>query len=183
MLPIEGEVKHPTVFCYEDLLSMPSKSLLVAMECSGNKRARFSQKVYGEQWEDGAISQGVWSGVPLRELLHRAGIKDSAQEVVFEGHDYGYRTDTEEPVPFARSLAAQQALHPDILVAFEYNGRPVPFKHGYPFRLIVPHWYAMASVKWLKKITVIDHPFQGPFQTIDYNYYPNAEHDVGNSIR
>ena len=56
---------------------------------------------------------------------------------------------------------------------------PIPYKHGYPLRLIVPQWYGMASVKWLKKITVIDHEFEGPFQSIDYVYYPHKDTDAG----
>ncbi len=74
---------------------------------------------------------------------------------------------------------AKKALHPDTLVTYELNGKPLPFKHGYPLRLIVPQWYAMASVKWLHKITLVDEPFEGPFQTIDYVYYPKKESDIG----
>ncbi len=73
------------------------------------------------------------------------------------------------------SLPLKKALHPDTIIAYEYNNQPIPFRHGFPLRLIVPQWYAMASVKWLKQITIIDQEFSGPFQTIDYMYYPNKE--------
>ncbi len=178
-LPIAGEVERPTVFRYQDLLSMPFKTSAVLLECSGNKRSYFRPRVYGEQWQDGAISQGVWKGVPLCHLLALTGVKTTAVEVVFEGYDYGPRTDLEGVFSFTRSLPINVALHPDILVAYKYNGSAIPFKHGYPLRLIVPQWYAMASVKWLKTITVINHPFQGPFQSIDYNYYPYKDSDIG----
>jgi DMSO/TMAO reductase YedYZ molybdopterin-dependent catalytic subunit len=59
------------------------------------------------------------------------------------------------------------------------NDQPIPFKHGYPLRLIVPQWYAMASVKWLRQITLVDQPFHGPFQSIDYVYYPDPVSDAG----
>ena len=78
---------------------------------------------------------------------------------------------------YARSLPIEKALHPDTIIAYEYNNQPIPFKHGYPLRLIVPQWYAMASVKWIKQITVIDDNFTGPFQSIDYVYYPHKENN------
>jgi DMSO/TMAO reductase YedYZ molybdopterin-dependent catalytic subunit len=80
---------------------------------------------------------------------------------------------------YARSLPLQKAMHEDTLIAYELNGKPIPFKQGYPLRLIVPQWYAMASVKWLKRIIVIDRHFRGPFQEIDYNYYPYKDSDTG----
>lgn len=178
-LPIEGEVVRPSVFRYDDLVRMPSKTIILPLECSGNKRAYFEPKVYGEQWKDGALSQGIWKGVPLSSLLSVTGLKSTALEVVFEAYDYGKRTDLEGIFYFARSLPIRKALHPDTLIAYELNGEPIPFKHGYPLRLIVPQWYAMASVKWLKRIIVIDHHFKGPFQDIDYNYYPYKDSDEG----
>ncbi|WJH34463.1 molybdopterin-dependent oxidoreductase [Paenibacillus sp. CC-CFT747] len=61
------------------------------------------------------------------------------------------------------------------------NGKPIPYKQGYPLRLIVPQWYAMVSVKWLRSLTVIRTPFNGPFQDIDYMYYPEKDpkHGLG----
>lgn len=178
-LPIIGEVFVSAIFRYEDLKQMPSKTLVLPLECSGNQREYFEPDVFGEQWNNGAISQGIWRGIPLRYLLSLTGIKSDALEVVFEGYDSGERTDMEGVFHYARSLPIQKALHPDTIIAYELNGRPLPFKQGYPLRLIVPQWYAMASVKWLKRIIVIDHHFQGPYQAIDYNYYPNKHNDEG----
>jgi len=70
-------------------------------------------------------------------------------------------------------------LHPDTIIAYELNDKPIPFYQGFPLRLIVPQWYAMTSVKWLKQIKVIDGTFKGPFQTVDYVYYPHEEDDLG----
>ncbi|MFL6558070.1 MAG: sulfite oxidase [Bacillus sp. (in: firmicutes)] len=176
-LPINGLVTTPIVLSMQEIVKLPSKSLKVVLECSGDKRKLFEPKVFGEQWEKGAISQGYWKGVPLHTLLHLAGIKGEAKEVVIEGYDYGERTDLDKVYTFSRSLPIEKALHPDTLVAYEYNGQSIPFKHGYPLRLIVPQWYAMASVKWIKQISVIGSKFNGPFQSIDYVYYPNQEND------
>lgn len=94
-LPIEGEVIRPTAVHHEQILRMPSKTLRLPLECSGNKRAYFNPKIFGEQWEDGATSQGVWKGVPLSHLLSLTGLKNTALEVVFEAYDYGKRKDLE----------------------------------------------------------------------------------------
>lgn len=172
-LPITGSVARPQLFSMEEILRFPSKTIKVVLECAENKRARFEPKIYGEQWENGAISQGYWKGVPLSYLLTLSGIKKDAKEIVFEGFDAGKRNDPDKEYSFVRSLPIEIALHPDTIIAYEYNHKPIPFIHGYPMRLIVPHWYAMASVKWLKQISVIDDLFHGPFQSIDYVYYPN----------
>ncbi|WP_143414430.1 sulfite oxidase [Halobacillus massiliensis] len=178
-LPVNGALQRPTLFSMEDLSRFPSKTLKVALECAGNKRSFFEPKVFGEQWEKGAISQGYWTGVPLRDLLQYCGISSQAKEVVIEGYDEGKRPDTDQVHPFKRSLPFDKALHPDTLVAFQFNGEPLPYKHGQPLRLIVPQWYAMASVKWIKQITVTESSFEGPFQAIDYIYYPNKESNEG----
>lgn len=175
---IDGHAKKRYLHLSE-LLAMPSKTLTVPLECAGNKRAKFSPKVYGEQWEEGAISQGQWTGVPLRDLLKETNITMEAQEIVFEGADHGKKTGYDGVIPFKRSLPLEKALHPDTLVAYQYNDQPLSVKHGHPFRLIVPNWYAMASVKWLQKISIINHEFSGPFQTEDYIYYPNQNNDQG----
>jgi DMSO/TMAO reductase YedYZ molybdopterin-dependent catalytic subunit len=78
----------------------------------------------------------------------------------------------QDDLTFARALPLAHATDPasGILIAYEMNGRPLPPDHGAPFRLIVPHWYAVASVKWLKRLKVLTEPFTGEFQTGHYMY-------------
>lgn len=178
-LPIEGQVHTSKVFSLQEIYSMPAKTIKVVLECSGDKRELFKPKVYGEQWGKGAISQGIWKGVSLKTLLQYTGLLDNAKEIVFEGYDNGRRPDSNKLYNFSRSLPIEKALDSDTIIAYEYNNHPISFKHGFPLRLIVPGWYAMASVKWIKKIIVIDKEFKGPFQDIDYVYYPNQENDNG----
>jgi DMSO/TMAO reductase YedYZ molybdopterin-dependent catalytic subunit len=71
ILPIYGQVETPQVFHYSHIKSMPSKEITMVLECSGNKRSFFEPKTYGEQWEDGGISQGIWKGVTLKSLLDK----------------------------------------------------------------------------------------------------------------
>lgn len=178
-LPIDGLVHTPRTFSLQEIYSLPSKTIKVVLECSGDKRELFEPKVFGEQWGKGAISQGIWKGVSLRTLLQYTGLIDTAKEIVFDGYDNGQRPDSTQTFNFSRSLPIEKSLEPDTIIAYEYNNQPIPFKHGFPLRLIVPRWYAMASVKWIKKITVIDKKFKGPYQAVDYVYYPSKENDCG----
>ncbi|WP_082053670.1 sulfite oxidase [Gordoniibacillus kamchatkensis] len=181
-LKIEGLVQQPRRLQYQDLMRMSQSTLPVTMECSGNKREYFYPTARGEQWEQGAVSHAVWTGVPLRELLIAAGLSDQATHVVFEGMDTGERTDLPGTFVYARSLPIDNALHPDTIVALLMNGKPIPYKHGYPARLIVPGWYGMASVKWLHRITVTNRPFLGPYQTVDYVIYPADPQEIPRQV-
>lgn len=172
LLPISGEVVKSVTFYFDQIINFPATTFTGLLECAGNNRSKFEPKTFGEQWEEGAISQGRWRGVSLSWLLSQTGLTTDAKEVLFEGYDFGKREDSDNYVPFARSLPLEIALHPDTIIAYEYNDKLLSIKHGFPLRLIVPGWYGMASVKWLKKITVINYPFTGPFQAIDYVYYP-----------
>ena len=71
---------------------------------------------------------------------------------------------------FERSLRIDDARDSDVLLAYAMNGEPLPVQHGYPLRLIVPRWYAVASVKWLTEIELIDRPFTGHYQGDKYRY-------------
>ena len=168
-LKVSGSVEKSIILNYYDLIKLPSLSKRVIIECSGNKRAFFKEKVFGEQWENGAMSEGVWKGVSLKTLLEYTGIKAGVKEVVFRGRDAGVKNS--EFVHFDRSLPIAKALHPEVLIAYEFNGKPISLKHGFPYRLVVPGWYGMASVKWLNEIILIENKFTGPFQTDDYVYY------------
>ena len=174
-LTITGQVKTPVTLHYNQIISMPSRTVTSLVECSGNKRGYFEPMVFGEQWTEGAISQGIWKGVPLSYLLSFTGINAGAREVAFLGEDSGLKN--EERVHFERSLPLEKALDPNVIVAWEHNQKALSPKHGFPFRLIVPGWYGMASVKWLKTIRVMNHHFSGPFQSDDYVYYPHKDQD------
>src|SRR6185503_5270189 len=75
-----------------------------------------------------------------------------------------------DPIRFERSLSLADARDDNVLLAYAMNGEPLPIRHGHPLRLIVPGWYAVASVKWLTDIELIDHPFEGHYQVDKYWY-------------
>ncbi|HEU4678944.1 MAG TPA: sulfite oxidase [Terrimicrobiaceae bacterium] len=177
-LVIEGRVEKRCEIGYDELLSMPSRTVTMTIECAGNSRIFLSPKVGGLQWELGAVSNAEWTGVPLAAVLKRAAIRPGAIEVVLEGADHGVIT--KEPVSpgkihYARSLPLAKALMPEVILAYGMNGEPLSRSHGFPLRAIVPGWYGMASVKWLSRVVVADTSFRGYFQTSDYTFWEQRD--------
>jgi anti-anti-sigma factor len=167
-LNVVGLVKRPLSLSLQDLVKMPSQTQFVTLECAGNGRSMLSPSVNGEQWNLGAVSTAEWTGVPLAEVLDRAGVKGGATEVVFRGADSGKLDASGEPIRFERSLSLDDAQGSEALLAYAMNGETLPIQHGYPLRVIVPGWYAVASVKWLTEIEVISGLFRGHYQTEKY---------------
>jgi DMSO/TMAO reductase YedYZ molybdopterin-dependent catalytic subunit len=167
-LRIEGCVEHPMEWTWEQLLALPQRSVFATVECAGNGRSFLQQKQPGVQWGAGAIGHAEWTGVPLCRLLEEAGLRSNAVEVLFEGCDQGSEADHPEPMHFARSLPLAKALDRDTLLATRMNGELLSASHGFPLRLFVPGWYGVASVKWLRRIEVLDHRFGGYYQSVKY---------------
>jgi DMSO/TMAO reductase YedYZ molybdopterin-dependent catalytic subunit len=167
-LRVDGCVERPLTLTWAELTTMPERTLFATMECAGNGRSFLEPRVEGVPWGAGAVGHAEWTGVPLRTVLEKAGLKPQAAEVLCEGADRGTEPDHPEPMDFARSLPLDKALDPDTLLVYRMNGEPLEPNHGFPLRLVVPAWYGVASVKWLKRIAVIDHPFKGYFQTKKY---------------
>jgi DMSO/TMAO reductase YedYZ molybdopterin-dependent catalytic subunit len=166
-LRVEGLVENPVELTWNDILALPPRSVFATVECAGNGRS-FLKSAPGVQWGAGAIGHAEWTGVPLHRVLEKAGLKPQGNEVLFEGWDRGSEPDHPEPMSFARSLPLKKALDPDTLLVYRMNGEPLQPNHGYPMRLFVPGWYGVASVKWLRRIEVLDQPFKGYFQTKKY---------------
>jgi DMSO/TMAO reductase YedYZ molybdopterin-dependent catalytic subunit len=130
----------------------------------------FNPPIEGEKWNLGAVSTAEWTGVPLMELIDRAGPRAGVIEAVFRGADRGSVEGYAAPVRFERSLSLADARGMGALLAYAMNGEPLPIQHGYPLRLIVPDWYAVASVKWLNDIEMTDRPLVAYYQTDKYWY-------------
>jgi DMSO/TMAO reductase YedYZ molybdopterin-dependent catalytic subunit len=169
-LEVKGLVERPVRLSLRDLHGMRSETLVATLECAGNGRSAFDPPAEGEQWQLGAVSTAEWTGVPLAEILDRAGLTPQAIEIVFRGADQGNTGETADPIRFERSLPVTDASQSSSLLAYAMNGEPLPLEHGYPLRLIVPGWYAVASVKWLTEIEATGSPFTGFFQAKRYVY-------------
>ncbi len=159
-LKVAGLVERPLELSMDDLKAkFPKVTVIAVNQCSGNSRGRFAPRVFGGQWGDGAMGNAKWAGVRMRDILTLAGVKTGAVEVTFNGLD----APAAPSVPdFVKSLGVSRIMDdPDVIVAYEMNGEPLPMLNGFPARLVVPGWYSTYWVKNLSEITVIDHEFEG----------------------
>jgi DMSO/TMAO reductase YedYZ molybdopterin-dependent catalytic subunit len=158
-LSVSGLVDRPVSLSLDDLRRMRSAELIAGFECSGNRRPL-----------QGLCGNGRWTGVPLRAVLDRAGVKSDAREFVFFGADRGkeeveFRTQKfEVEQQFGRSLSRDHALSGDAFLAYALNGEPLTKHQGFPLRLVVPGWYGVSNVKWLSQIRVQAEEYLGKFQ-------------------
>jgi sulfane dehydrogenase subunit SoxC len=158
-LTVDGHVDRPMELTFDELRSRPKASAPVTLECAGNGRALYEPRPVSQPWLLEAVGTAEWTGAPLAGLLEEAGVRDGAVDVSFTGADHGLEGGVEQD--YERGLPLAEATQPDLLLAYEMNGSPLPPQHGFPLRLVVPGWYGMTSVKWLRRITVLDRPFDG----------------------
>ena len=161
-LKVSGLVNSSLALSLDDLRKMGNTELIAGFECSGNRRPI-----------QGLIGNGRWTGVPLKTVLDKAGLKADVQEIVFFGADRGKEAvafrgnnfDVEQQ--YGRSLPRARALasEPAPFLAYALNGEPLTKHQGAPLRLIVPGWYGAPNVKWLSEIVAQQDPYMGKFQT------------------
>jgi DMSO/TMAO reductase YedYZ molybdopterin-dependent catalytic subunit len=180
-LEVAGLVERPAVFTYNELRTLPSRTLLVTLECAGNGRSGFQPPVEGEPWRYGAVSTAEWTGIPLSYLLDAASVAPAACEIVVIGADSGHVPAAGAILSYARSLPVAHAVDGDALLAYAMNGEPLAPEHGFPVRLVVPGWYGMAAVKWVIRIEAVAAPFRGFYQAERY-VMPAASSDETPSV-
>jgi len=158
-LKVSGLVDRPLALSLDELKKMGPQDLVAGFECSGNRRPL-----------QGLSSNGRWTGVPLRAVLDRAGVKESAREFVFFGADKGeeeveFRTQKYKvEQQFGRALSREKALSREPFVAWALGGEPLTKHQGAPLRLLVPGWYGVANVKYLSEIHLQEEEYLGKFQ-------------------
>ncbi|HCF88046.1 MAG TPA: hypothetical protein DEV72_22915 [Ktedonobacter sp.] len=140
-LTVDGDVDHPYTLNYQELLALPMQRQYESMMCISNEVGG----VY--------MSNALWEGVRLKDLLERAGVKSGAQKIVF------YATDD-----YSDSIHLDKALEPTTLLAVRMNGATLPQGHGFPVRMLVPGIYGMKHCKWLTHIQVVTQDYQGYWQ-------------------
>ncbi|WP_210594228.1 sulfite oxidase [Streptomyces sp. GESEQ-35] len=167
-LTIGGLVRRPLRLDLAELRAYPQVTVRVTLECAGNGRALLTPRPVSQPWLVEAVGTADWTGVPLRLLLAEASVAPDAVDVVFTGADHGVERGVEQD--YRRSLPVDVATgaEPEVLVAYAMNGVPLPPQHGSPLRLVVPGWYGMAHVKWLREITATDTAFTGFQQAVAY---------------
>jgi DMSO/TMAO reductase YedYZ molybdopterin-dependent catalytic subunit len=154
-LAVHGHVNTPLSLSLADILALPRFEIAAINQCSGNSRGYFEPRVSGGEWSNGAMGNAKWTGVRLRDVLDRAGVKAGALDVRFNGLD--------QPVvdgapDFMKSLTIDHARDGEVMLAYLMNGQQLPLINGFPLRLVVPGWYSTYWVKMLNDIEVLDSP-------------------------
>jgi sulfite oxidase len=165
-LQVDGHVDTPLTMTLEDIRRMPAVELVSVLECAGNGRSFYEPSVPGLQWGHGAVGNGRWRGVRLADVLNRAGVRATAEEVLFNGADVALGTMPD----FQRSIPVTKALDSSTLLAYEMNGETLPVKHGFPLRVVVPGWAGDSWMKWVTSISVLNHEHDGFWMARAYRH-------------
>jgi sulfane dehydrogenase subunit SoxC len=153
-LRVEGSaLERPLDISFDELLRLPSRSVICYVECAGNGRGFFKEfmgKVAsGTQWRLGAIGVAEWTGVPLGAILELARLKrDTPRDPL------NVLVESLDAVKVNRPMSLAKALEDDTLIAYAMNGEPIPADHGAPARAIVPGWVGINNIKWVGRIEV-----------------------------
>ena len=176
-LEVDGLVERPLRVSLGDLAALPRREVPATLVCAGLRRDEFLSlgPLPGElAWGPEPISTGRWSGVGLADLLQRAGVRPEARFVEFEGLDSVERQGRR--FGFGGSIDLEKALSPDVLLATELNGAPLPPAHGFPVRALVPGWIGARSVKWLGRVSLTAQPSDNYFQSKAYRLQRDTNH-------
>ncbi len=165
-LEIAGLVEKPLTFTLAELKQFPRAELVSVLECAGNGRIFYRPTVAGAQWRFGSVGNARWTGVRLKDVLEKAGVKASAKQILMDGAD----APLGKMPKFQRTLELAKAMHPDTLLAWEMNGSPLTTEHGFPLRVIAPGWASDSWVKWLTRMEVLDHDFEGFWMKTAYRH-------------
>ncbi|TPX34001.1 hypothetical protein SmJEL517_g03240 [Synchytrium microbalum] len=166
-LTIEGLVERPQSFTMTEIMDMPHEEFPVLLVCAGNRRKEQNavKQSIGFNWGAAGLSNSIWKGVQLRELLTHVGVNlKKAKYVCFEGV---------EDLPkgkYGTSISIDTAMDPrcDVLVAYQMNGKSLAPDHGFPIRMIIPGHIGGRMVKWLSRITVTSKE-----SDLYYHYFDN----------
>ena len=172
-LSVRGHVNNSLSLSLDDILRLPRVDLAAINQCSGNSRGLFMPRVPGAQWANGAMGNAKWTGVKLKDVLDRAGVRAGAVDVRFNGLDEPVLPDAPD---FMKSLHIDHARDGEVMIAYAMNGEQLPLLNGFPLRLIVPGWYSTYWVKMLSDIEVLDRADDDYWMTTAYTIpdTPNA---------
>ena len=174
-LAVRGHVNQPLSLSLADVLAMPQVELAAVNQCSGNSRGLFQPRVAGGQWDNGAMGNAKWTGVRLKDVLDRAGVKAGATAARFNGLDQPVVDDAPD---FMKSLDIDHARDGEVMIAFAMNGEQLPLLNGFPLRLVVPGWYSTYWVKMLSDVEVLDAPDQSYWMATAYRIPDTPHADV-----
>jgi DMSO/TMAO reductase YedYZ molybdopterin-dependent catalytic subunit len=171
-LNVHGNVNHTLSLTLKDVLALPQVEIAAINQCSGNSRGFFEPRVAGGEWGNGAMGNARWTGVRLKDVLDRAGVKPGSVQVRLHGLETPVFPDGPE---FMKSLSLDHARAGEVMIAYAMNGEQLPLLNGFPLRLVVPGWYATYWVKMLSDIEVLDTPDKNFWMATAYTI-PDTPH-------
>ena len=169
-IEIDG-VTTPKKLTVGELKRMGLASVAMVLQCSGNGRGFFGHKASGSQWKVGASGNTLWSGVPVKTIVNesggvRAGMRymtSTGGETIPPGID-PKTVVVERSVPWT---AMEEAI-----LAWELNGDAIPLAHGGPLRLIIPGYYGVNNVKYVKRLAFTEDQTGANIQRSGYRVRP-----------
>ncbi len=170
-LSVEGQVESPCRFSIDEILRLPKTIQANTLECSGNGRSLLKEPASGNPWTIGGVGNAVYGGVWLKEILSLARPKERARHVAFEGLD---EPAGKAKIKFIRSIPFEKAMG-TTMVAYEMNGEPLPLEHGFPLRALALGWVGANCAKWLSKILLLEHPFEGHYMDRVYRVFQKGQ--------
>ena len=173
-LLVDGMVDKSLTLTLEDIKrDFPKRTVTATLQCAGNRREDFMkiEEIPGEvAWGAEAISNAVWAGAALRDVLVAAGVHVKVAHAAFVGLDEVEKRN--ERFGFGGSIPLEKALNGEVLLAYEMNGEPLPMVHGFPLRAVVPGYIGARSVKWLERIKLQTEPSDNYYQAHAYKLFP-----------
>ena len=172
-LTVRGQVNQTLSLSLDDLLhGLPRFEIAAVSQCTGNGRPFMQPRVAGAQWYKGAMGNALWTGVRLKDVLDRAGVKPGATVVRFAGVEDAVMPGAPK---FMKSITVDHARDGEVMIAFGMNGQQLPLLNGFPLKLVIPGWVATYWIKMLNDIEVLDHPDDNFWTTTAYRN-PNVPH-------
>lgn len=144
-------VTNPRAFTLAELKTLGVESVPMVMQCSGNGRGFFQHKVSGTQWKTGAAGCSIWSGVPMKAVVDAVG-------GVRQGMRYMTSTGGEalpagvDPKGVVVERSVPWTMIERAILAWELNGQPLPLAHGGPVRMVIPGYFGVNNVKYVKRV-------------------------------
>lgn len=167
---IDG-VTNPRKLSVAELKRMGLASVAMVLQCSGNGRAFFAHKASGSQWKVGATGNTLWAGVPVKAVVAElGGVRGGMRYMTSTGG---------EPMPpgiDAKKVMVERSVPwtamEEAILAWELNGEPIPLAHGGPLRVIIPGYYGVNNVKYVKRLAFTVEETDAAIQSSGYRVRP-----------
>lgn len=164
-------VENAGALTLAELKTLPVRMEAAVLQCSGNGRAYFPHNPSGSQWATGAAGCAIWTGVRVSDVVEHLGGSASDALAYLTATGSEELPDGVDPsqVVVERSVPREKGLK-DCMLVWEMNGEPLPLVHGGPVRLLVPGYFGVNNVKWVKRIALTEEETGASIQASSYRF-------------